>query len=239
MGQFFTDDIDALLKSGHGDSVRLGKIKADFETKKLVTLEDRRYVEGLISRYLHAASRPETERIVKIPEKRIVPPPPASPTQSNTFELKYQQKSKEERPIPKIGDGKTKLRNIVIAVCSVVFAVLVVSFVAMNQDGLTSTDTPQPSDGIVLDASSYARGDIISISGKTKIPTSVVRLSILNAANQEVWNENLDVKDDGSYSTLTIAGGQGWEQAGKYTARASYGGMTDTMIFDFTHNEAN
>jgi hypothetical protein len=109
----------------------------------------------------------------------------------------------------------------------------------MNQDGLTSTDTPQPSDGIVLDASSYARGDIISISGKTKIPTSVVRLSILNAANQEVWNENLDVKDDGSYSTLTIAGGQGWEQAGKYTARASYGGMTDTMIFDFTHNEAN
>ena len=38
MGQFFTDDIDALLKSGHGDYGRLSRIKADFEAKKLVGL---------------------------------------------------------------------------------------------------------------------------------------------------------------------------------------------------------
>jgi hypothetical protein len=243
MGQFFTDDIDALLKSGHGDSERLSKIKTDFETKKLVTLEDRRYVEGLISRYLHLSAQPETERIVKIPEKRIVPPPPTptppQSTQNNPFELKYQQKTKETKPIPKIGDGKTKLRNIVIAICSVVFAVLVISFVAMNQDSMTPTETPQVSEGLELDATSYARGDIISISGKTKTPTSAVRLSIVNPNSQEIWSETVNVKDDGTYSTLSIAGGTGWEQAGKYTARAAYSGTTDTGIFDFTPSEAN
>ena len=126
-----------------------------------------------------------------------------------------------------------------IAVCSVVFAVLLVSFVAMNQDSFTPTETPQTSEGLELDASSYARGDIISISGKTKIPTSVVGLSIVNPSNQEIWSETANVKDDSTYSTLTIAGGTGWEQAGKYTARASYAGTTDTIDFDFTPSEAN
>jgi hypothetical protein len=240
MGQFFTDDIDALLKANHGDAQRLAKIKADFESKKLVTIEDRRYVEGLVSRYLQSQPKPETERIVKIPEKKIVPPPavPQS-TQSNPFELKYQQKPKEEKPIPKIGGDKIKLRNIVIAVCSVVFAVLAISFVAMNQDALSPPETAQTTEGLELDASSYARGDIISISGKTKTPTSIVRLAITNPANQEIWSETLSVKDDGMFSTLVIAGGTGWEQSGRYTASATYSDTTDTVIFDFTSSPSN
>ncbi|MEW6042699.1 MAG: hypothetical protein AB1608_00345 [Thermoproteota archaeon] len=240
MGQFFTDDIDALLKANHGDAQRLAKIKADFESKKLVTIEDRRYVEGLVSRYLQSQPKPETERIVKIPEKKIVPPPPApQPAQSNPFELKYQQTPKEEKPIPKIGGDKTKLRNIVIAVCSVVFAVLAISFVAINQDALNPPDTGLTTEGLELDAASYARGDIISISGKTKTPTSIVRLAITNPANQEIWSETLDVKDDETFSTLVIAGGTGWEQSGKYTVSAIYSGTTDTLTFDFTSSPSN
>ena len=89
MGQFFTDDINALLKEGYGDSQRLARIKSDFESKKLVTIEDRKYVDGLVSRYLQP-SMPEQERIVKIPEKRIVPPPPP-PVQTQSYEAKYQK----------------------------------------------------------------------------------------------------------------------------------------------------
>lgn len=240
MGQFFTDDIDALLKANHGDAQRLAKIKADFESKKLVTIEDRRYVEGLVSRYLQSPPKPETERIVKIPEKKIVPPPPPpQPAQSNPFELKYQQKPKEEKPIPKIGGDKTKLRNIVIAVCSVVFAVLAISFVAMNQDALTQPESTQTTESLELDTTSYARGDIISISGKTKTPTSIVRLAITNSANQEIWSETLNVKNDGVFSTLVIAGGNGWEQSGRYTVIATYSGTTDTTTFDFTATPSN
>ncbi len=231
MGQFFTDDIDALLKSGHGDSARLSKIKAEFQATKLVTLEDRRYVEGLILRYLKPSAEPE--RIVKIPEKRIVPPLSPPQSQSSPFELKYQQKPRDEKPIPKIGGGDKKLRNVVISICSVVFAVLVISFVAMNQDTMTGIEQPEVSN-LELDDVVYARGDIISISGKTQTATSIVKLAISNPSNQEIWSETVTVKPDGEFSTLVIAGGAGWEQSGKYTTSSTYGGIIDTAVFDFS-----
>jgi hypothetical protein len=232
MGQFFTDDIDALLKSGHGDSGRLSKIKSEFQATKLVTLDDRRYVEGLISRYLKPSAEPE--RIVKIPEKRIVPPPNPPPAQSSQSELKYQQKPRDEKPIPKIGGGDKKMRNVVISVCSVVFAVLVISFVAMNQDAMTGFEPPETSNSLELDEDVYARGDIISISGKTKTATSIAKIAINNPSNQEIWSETVTVKPDGKFSTLVIAGGTGWEQAGKYTVISTYGGTVDTIVFDFS-----
>ncbi len=238
MSQFFTDDIDAILKSGHGDAERLARIKADFIAKKLVTLEDRRYVEGLMSRYLKPHTQMEPERIVKAPEKRIVPPPPTPPPQSNPYELKYQQKPVGEKPIPKIGNAKAKRRNIVIASVAIVVAVLAISYVAINQD-MTGIKTPQFTQNLELDSSSYARGDIVSISGKTKTATSIVKLAITNPGGQETWTETVNVKSDGEFSTLAIAGGAGWEQAGKYTVSATYSGTTDTVTFDFTPNAAN
>ncbi len=236
MGQFFTDDIDVLLNSGHGDSERLSKIKADFAAKKLVTIEDRRYVEGLVSRYITPQAQIKPERIVKIPEKRIVPPPPP-PTQTAPFELKYKQKPEEEKPIPKIG-GKMKTRSMMIAVCAIVAAILAVSYVAMNQDQMSDIDTPV-TQSIELDSGSYARGDIVSISGKTKTATSIVKLAISNPGGQEIWTETVNVKSDGIFTTLAIAGGTGWEQAGKYTVSATYSGTVDTITFDFTPSEAN
>jgi hypothetical protein len=238
MSQFFMDDLDALIKSGHGDSERLSKIKAEFETRKLVTLEDRRYVEGLISRYLKPHAQMEPERIVKIPEKRIVPPPPPAPqARANPFELKYQQKPKEQKEIPKIG-GKVKTRNVAIAACAIAAAIVAISYAAMTQDQMTGIDTPITK-SLELDSTSYARGDIVSISGKTRVATSIVKLSITNPGGQETWTETVNVKSDGTFSTLAIAGGAGWEQAGKYTVSATYSGVADTLNFDFTPSAAN
>lgn len=238
MSQFFTDDIDAILKSGHGDAERLARIKADFIAKKLVTLEDRRYVEGLMSRYLKPHTQMEPERIVRVPGKKIVPPPPTPPPQSSSFELKYQQKPVVEKPIPKIGEGKTKRRNIIIAAGAIVVAVLAIGYVAISQD-MTGISAPQFTQNLELDSNSYARGDIVSISGKTKTATSMARLSIANPGGQEIWTETVNVKSDGVFSTLAIAGGTGWEQAGKYTVSAMYGGTADTVTFDFTPSAAN
>ena len=236
MSQFFTDDVDALLKSGHGDSERLKRIKADFATKKLVTLEDRRYVEGLILRYLNPNAQMEPERIVKIPEKRIVPPPTPQPAQSSSAELKYQQKAKDEKRIPKIG-GNTKMRSIVIVAGAVVFAVLAVSYFVMNQ-GMERVDIPV-TQNLDLDSDSYVRGDIVSISGTTRSAATSVKLSIANPSGQEIWTETVDVKSDGVFSTLAIAGGTGWEQAGKYKVTVSYSGTSDTATFDFTPSDTN
>ncbi len=229
MGQFFTDDIDALLKEGHGDHERLVRIKADFETKKLVTLEDRRYVEGLVWRYLQQ-SRPEPENIVKIPEKRIVPPP-SPPPQNISFEMKYKN-PKSQEPIPKIGE-KRKIRNIVVSVAVVVAALLIVSVVAINRDNL-GIDQPTVTENIEVDQDSYTRGDIISISGKAPTGTTV-NLVISNPSNQQVWSETVSTKANGEFSTLTIAGGEGWAQSGKYTLSSTHSGTTEQVTFDFAN----
>jgi len=229
MGQFFTDDIDALLKSGHGDYGRLSRIKADFETKKLVTIDDRRYVEGLIARYVQQTTQAEKpERIVKIPEKRIVPPPPPPP---NVSEMKY-QKAVLEKPIEKVNGGK-KRKNIVISIASVVFAVLIISIVTMNQD--IALVGPSTTKAVETDQTSYAKGDIISISGNAE--SAITELTINDPDGQKIWTEIVKVKADGKFSTLVIAGGDGWEKAGKYTVVSSTDGKTEKTVFDFNPNE--
>lgn len=226
MGQFFTDDIDALLKSGHGDSARLAKIKAEFESTKLVSIDDRKYVEGLIARYSQTTDAPKQEKPKEQP-KKIVPPPPPPRNPPTLLEVK---KPKEE--IPRL-EGKTKLRNVVIAVCATIFAVLVVSFVAMNQDLETGVITPAQTKSLELDATSYIRGDIISISGKTKEATSIATISIANPAGTQIWSETVTVKPSGVFSTLAIAGGDGWDSAGTYTVSVSYSGNSENITFSF------
>jgi hypothetical protein len=48
-----------------------------------------------------------------------------------------------------------------------------------------------------------------------------------------VWAENLDIKNDGNFSTLLIAGGTGWENSGKYTLNAEHEELTNQISFDF------
>lgn len=227
MGQFFTDDIDSLLKSGHGDSARLTKIREEFVRTKLVSIDDRKYVEGLLARY----SQPVEAKQEKPKESRIVPPPP--PPRNPPTLLEVKQKPKKEESIPKLEGSKTKLRNVVIAVCATVFAVLVVSFVAMNQDLETGISAPSVAKALELDSTSYVRGDIISISGKTKEATSIATLSITNPAGTQIWSETVTVKPSGAFATLAIAGGEGWDQSGTYTVSVSYSGNSDTITFSF------
>lgn len=228
MGQFITDDVDELIRLGHGDQERLSRIKSEYMTKKLVTLEDRRYVEGLIARYMRPSVEPQQQK-PKAKEEKIVPPPPPKP--QDRFEIKH-QKAKEEKQIPKI-QQRGKMRNVVISVASVAVAVLIISIVALNQDEISLGGITQEPKNLELDQKSYSRGDIISISGKTSVPTTVVSLGIFNTANQPVWTETVKVRENGEYSTLLIAGGEGWEQAGTYAVTANYAGTQDQASFSF------
>lgn len=234
MGQFFTDDIDSLIKSGHGDLDKLARIKSDFESTKLVSIDDRKYVEGLIARYTQV-SEPKPERIVKIPEPRIVPPAPTPRTPPTLLEVK--QKPKKEEKIPKL-ENKTKLRNIAIAAGATIIAILAVSYFAMTQDQsgpspVNPINTPVTR-GLELDAASYTTEDIISISGKPKVATQIVKITITNPVGVEIWTETSTVKSSGVYATLAIAGGDGWTQPGKYTVTASYSGNSESESFDFS-----
>ena len=70
---------------------------------------------------------------------------------------------------------------------------------------------------IKLEDYKYEESDIISISGKiTSSSTGTVRLFVENEKNKLVWAENVNLKNNGEFSTLLIAGGKGWENGGKY-----------------------
>jgi hypothetical protein len=60
-----------------------------------------------------------------------------------------------------------------------------------------------------------------------------VNLSIENQNNKLVWTEQVSIKSDGRYSTLTIAGGLGWEGSGTYTIIVDNGAETKSNTFAF------
>lgn len=231
MSQFIIDDIDALIKEGYGDQGRLHKIKEDYKEKKLVTIDDRKYVEGLMSRYMRPAIEPQPE-IIKTQEPRIVPPAPQPKQQEDRFEVKH-EKAKQQT-IPKI-QGKRKLKGITIGIAAVAVVAVLAGYVALNQDGIRFPSVGSPeTEPLSVDQESYVRGDIISVTGETEGSASSVRLAITNPAGTEIWNEIVNVRSEGTYSTLVIAGGDGWGQQGEYTMTAAYGNTVNQISFTFS-----
>lgn len=224
MSQFFTDDVDALIKSGHGDQGRLARIRAEYVAKKLVTLDDRKYVEGLMARYM----RPEVEpqEAPKPKEERIVPPPP-QPRPQDQFELKH-QKAKQES-IPKVGGAKKKGKMAIAAIAAVIAAVAAGAAIVSQDITFPGADE----NALEVDQESYALGDIISITGTASSANSV-RLSIADPQGVEIWSETVKARAEGRYSTLVIAGGDGWSGGGTYTLSAAYGQTVDQATFEFS-----
>jgi len=94
--------------------------------------------------------------------------------------------------------------------------------------------TPMSSGLLDLDQSSYDKGDIISISGKSKTSLgNTISLSIENAGGELIWAEDIKIKDSGEYSTLAIAGGPGWENSGTYTLKMEHGSEDEQITFSF------
>jgi len=88
---------------------------------------------------------------------------------------------------------------------------------------------------IVADESSYQKADIISISGESNPKIQgIVKVSIENLEGNVVWSENVQVKDNGKFSTLLIAAGPGWEKSGRYNLLVNTNNLNAQVWFDFT-----
>ncbi len=100
--------------------------------------------------------------------------------------------------------------------------------------GTSVTPPTLTSSPLATDKSSYAKGDIISISGKAKTNLGdSISLSIENANSELIWIEDLTIKNSGAFSTLVIAGGSGWENSGTYTLKAEHGSEDYEVSFSF------
>jgi len=215
----FITDLDDLIRHRHGDVKKLREIRDTIRHDNFVTTDNKNYVESLITMYL------KNQPFAK----------PSSHQQSDT-KIKLQPKS-----TPSGSDSKNnvafsfssnKKLGILAGVVAAIAIIVIVGFTAINQTGTTITEPLL----VNVDQATYQRADIISISGNSKsVSTQSVELSIENANGKKIWNENINPKKDGQFSTLVIAGGNGWENDGVYILKATHSDLASEIEFKFLH----
>ena len=213
----FITDLDDLIRHRHGDVKKLREIRDTIRHDNFITTDNKNYVESLITMYL------KNQPFAK----------PSSHQQSDT-KIKLQPKS-----TPSGSDSKNnvafsfssnKKLGILAGVVAAIAIIVIVGFTAINQTSTTITEPLL----VNVDQATYQRADIISISGNSKsVSTQSVELSIENANGKKIWNENINPKKDGQFSTLVIAGGNGWENDGVYILKATHSDLASEIEFKF------
>jgi hypothetical protein len=144
---------------------------------------------------------------------------------------------------PKVTKSNSKNTKIILGVGIAVLALVVIAGVSLSGISDLSptianpTQTPSTSKSfsIQTDVSSYQRGDIISLSGNSNLSSgNQVYLTIENSNDELVWAEQVNVKSNGQFSTLTFAGGSGWDNSGIFTIKAESDSEQTTNTFSFS-----
>ena len=226
----FTTELDDLIRLRHGDVKRLRNIRDTVKHDNFITIEDKKYVESLISAHLRNQPLDEYESQPprKLTTKRSVSA--GSSVDSSTGSSVDSSTS---------SFSNNKKLGITAGIAAAIALIVVVGFFiqTMDQTG-TSTNSETISNvplAINIDGTSYKKADIISISGSLKSSsTNTVELSIENTTGDKIWNEFVNVKNSGKFSTLVIAGGGGWESNGVYTLKGKQGNLQNELEFNFS-----
>ena len=219
----FLTDLDDLIRYHHGDVKKLREIRDTVRHDNFITTDNKNYVESLITMYLKnqpfdkslSSQRPVTK--IKLQSK---PTTSSSDSKSNV--------AVSFSPNKKIG--------VLAGVVAAIAIIVIVGFSATNQTDIIDSTLSSISEPLLVnvDQTTYQRADIISISGNSKsASTHSVELAIENTNGVKICNENINLKNDGEFSTLVIAGGGGWENDGTYTLKAEQGDLANKIEFKF------
>ena len=222
------DDVKSLLDKDFGDDRILKQICRACENNEVISNYERNYVRKLAEK--HLGKRPEFTQTPHVEEKPIIidiPIPQIQQPQSLLTE------------VPRISYSKSKNKKIMFGIGGLALVIIIAAAVSFSglTTGITNIDTSSSDIPISLsiqtDLESYDKKDLISISG---VSDSIgdVNLSIKNQNNKLVWTEQISLKNNGQFSTLAIAGGDGWEKSGTYTIKVDNGKETKSDTFSFT-----
>jgi hypothetical protein len=229
------DDVQALLAKEFGDKRILEQILRAAENEEVISNFERNYVRKLAEK--HLGKKPLVEKKPSEEPQQIKPeiaePQPSlvKPQTVQTWaEPAKITKSNSKNTKIMLGVGLASLAIIIIAAASL-------SGVSDISSNIEPTPTPDISKSFAVqtDLSSYTKGDIISISGNSNPSLgNQVNLVINNPDDELVWSEQINVKSDGQFATLTFAGGFGWEESGKFSIIAEGDSETVTNTFSFS-----
>lgn len=213
------DDVDELLLKEKGDRRVLEQIKRAAEHNEVISIYERNYVAKLRGEFLEK----------KLPAK----PSPAAYTRAP----KPAPKTVYATPEPKQKRRKRwRQKKVMIGVGAVILAAILAAGASLYgpDSGILDSGLTTPAIALSADAASYSLGDIVSISGQSDVSLgSQAVLSIQNPGNDSVWTEVVNLKPGGAFSTLTIAGGDGWDDSGVYTLTLKHGSRTESVSFSF------
>ena len=138
-----------------------------------------------------------------------------------------------------------KYDRVIFSFASIILAIVVIAIVSYNIDftsfventsqPISSSNLIPPYIRLVTDEKSYQKADIISVSGETNpVIQGKIRVTVENTQGKVIWAENVQVKDNGEFSTLLISGGNGWEKNGQYTLLVKHDSLETKTLFDFS-----
>jgi hypothetical protein len=221
------DDVKSLLDEDFGDDRILKQICRACENNEVISNYERNYVRKLAEK--HLGKKPEFTQTPHVEEKPIVLDVPIS---------QIQQPQSLLTEVPRISYSKSKNKKIMFGIGGLALVIIIAAasfsgFTTGITNIGTSSNDIQISLSIQTDLESYNKKDLISINGVSDSIGSV-NLSIENQNNKLVWAEQISLKNGGQFSTLAIAGGDGWEKSGTYTIKVDNGKETKSDTFSFT-----
>ena len=224
------DDVKALLNKDFGDDRILKQICRACERNEVISNYERNYVRKLAEK--HLGKKPEFVQTPSVEKQSVVPDVIIPETQYTPQAQTFQVES------PRISNSNPKNKKIFLGVGVVALVIIIVSIALFSEitGGIIDDDTPTAVTTPFLvktDLTSYNKKDLISISGISDT-SGTVNLLIENPNNELVWTEEVPLKDNGQFSTLTIAGGPGWGSSGTYTIKVDNGVDTKSSTFLFT-----
>jgi hypothetical protein len=222
------NDVKDLLDKEKGDELILKQIFRACQNNEVISNYERNYVRKLAEKYLGRASYAEKKQDE---EKSMIPELILSkPSSSQKIE------TLQTTQIPKIESKNTKL---LIGIGGVIMAIIIIVGLSLTgtlnvgYDNTLKNPAGSTNLSIQTDLSEYHKGDIISINGRS-ISSEKINLSIENQQGLLIWSEQINVKNDETFSTLVIAGGSGWEKSGIFIITAESDSETESNTFSFT-----
>lgn len=211
------DDVQALLDKEFGDKRILDQILRAAQNNEVISNFERNYVRKLAEK--HLGKKPPMEKKPAEAPKEIIPDVVPTTPRPQTIQTWSEP--------PKISKSNSKNNKLMLGIGVAALAVIIIAAVSLTETtDISPTTTIDPtasiskSFSIKTDLPSYNKGDIISITGSSKASITQVNLSITNSENKIVWSEQVNVKSNGQFSTLTFAGGPSWGSSGTFTVIA-------------------
>ena len=209
-------DLDDLIRHHHGDTKKLREIRDTIRHDNFINTDDKNYVESLITMYLKNQSL-DTSLSRKQPAAKI----------------KLQTKSTsntDSKSNPTSSFSSNKKLGIIAGVAAAIAIIAIAGFTTINQSDTMGPTLSKPL-LVNVDQTTYKIADIISITGDAVSYAESVELSIENSNGIKIWDEIINPKNNGQFSTLVIAGGGGWENDGVYTLKVVQDDLTNQTEF--------